>query len=299
MLEPSAGTGAIAAAAARSAAAVDCVERDPGYAADLEAAGYARSVIVADFLTISPVPRYDRVVMNPPFTRGADVRHVRHALRFTRPGGRLAAVMLPGLDRRRDRASKALRELIDSWGGWYEDLPAGAFSASGTPVATVIAVIPVPGGPVTREAVPGGGEAVRVTTDVTAWREPLFVPAAAAPGVYIHDSWAGRDRVFRFAGHCIGCGAKTWAHDDGDDDPRGPFGFHTSHPLTGEDFTAAAAAPADVSFPECAGCRYGDYERHQAAMDRALAAVRARRGPRPARQPAPVGEGAQLALFGP
>ena len=293
VLEPSAGTGPLAAAAAAIAAAVDCVERDPGYAAELRAAGYARSVTVADFLTIPPVPRYDRVVMNPPFTRGADVRHVRHALRFTRPGGRLTAVMLPGLARRKDRASKALSELISTWGGWYEDVPAGAFSTSGTPIATVITVIPVPGGPLTREAIPGS-EAVRVTTDVTAWREPLFVPAAAAPGVYVHDSWAGSSRVFRFTGHCIGCGAKTWAHDDGDDDPRGPFGPHTGHPITSQDFGGDAGVPEDAAFPECAGCRYGDYERHQAALDRALAALRA--APRP--QPVTAGRPVQLALFG-
>src|SRR5690606_4359523 len=89
VLEPSAGSGAIAAAAAERGAVVDCIEQDPGYAAVLADESVARTLTVADFLAVPAEPRYDRVVMNPPFTRGADMQHVEHALRFLKPDGLL------------------------------------------------------------------------------------------------------------------------------------------------------------------------------------------------------------------
>lgn len=36
---------------------------------------------------------YDRVLMNPPWTKGQDIAHVLHALRFLKPGGVLVAIM--------------------------------------------------------------------------------------------------------------------------------------------------------------------------------------------------------------
>jgi hypothetical protein len=41
----------------------------------------------ADFLTVEVVPQFDRVVMNPPFAKQADIWHVQHALKFLKPGG--------------------------------------------------------------------------------------------------------------------------------------------------------------------------------------------------------------------
>ena len=272
LLEPSAGTGAIAAAAARIVAAVDCIEADAGYAAGIQASGYARTVTVTDFLTVPPAPRYDRVVMNPPFAHGADVRHVRHALRFVKPGGRLVAVMSPGVTYRRDRASTELRALVEAYGGWFDELPAGAFAESGTPIETVIAVIPVPGGPVIRSEIPGVGTVTWVSTDATGWHYPWFRPSAAEPGVYAHDDFGGRGRVFRFAGNCLGCGAQTWAHDDGGDDPRGPFGSNLCTWLFREEFDDDSGVPDGARFPRCWACSQDD-DRSQAAKDRALAAI--------------------------
>ena len=55
-------------------------------------------------MQLSPevVGRFDRVVMNPPFCRGRDLDHVRHALRFVAPGGRLVAIMSAGVAFRED-----------------------------------------------------------------------------------------------------------------------------------------------------------------------------------------------------
>mgnify|MGYP001607305160 FL=1 len=141
VLEPSAGSGAIATAVAAAGGLVDCIERDPGYAATLTDTGVARTVRVGDFLTAPAEPRYDRVVMNPPFTKGADMTHVEHALRFLKPDGLLVSVMSWAVTYQTRKTAK-LRALVDQRGGVVEAVGEGAFAESGTDVETVIVTIP-------------------------------------------------------------------------------------------------------------------------------------------------------------
>lgn len=142
VLEPSAGQGALAAAAAAARGIVDCVELLDANAAILRQCDDYRDVTTGDFLAIEPVWLYDRVVMNPPFARQADVVHVTHALRFLRPGGRLVSVMSAGVTFRSYRLTADLRELIADRGGEIIPLPADSFKESGTGVNTVIVVVP-------------------------------------------------------------------------------------------------------------------------------------------------------------
>jgi predicted RNA methylase len=141
VLEPSAGSGAIAATAATTGAIVDCYEQDPGYAGVLTDTGAARAVTVADFLTVDPSPDYDRVVMNPPFTKQADIAHVQHALRFLKPDGHLVAVMSHAVTYGKGDAAN-FRNLVEARGGQVEALPNGAFAESGTDVRTILVTIP-------------------------------------------------------------------------------------------------------------------------------------------------------------
>lgn len=141
VLEPSAGSGVIATAVAEAGGLVDCFERDPGYASVLTDTGAARTVRVVDFLTVPPEPRYDRVVMNPPFTKSADIAHVEHALRFLKPGGLLVSVMSWAVTYQ-TRKTARFRALIEQRGGTAEAVEEGAFAESGTDVATVIVTIP-------------------------------------------------------------------------------------------------------------------------------------------------------------
>ena len=283
VLEPSAGRGAIAFAVAGQVAAVDCIEVDAEYAEDIRKAGYARDLQVKDFLTVPPTPVYDRVVMNPPFTRGKDVTHVQHALKFVRPGGRLVAVMPASIKSRADKAARALRVTVAAAFGSYEDNDAGAFEASGTGVHTVIVTIPVTAPAVT------AAEPIRVTTDRTAERLPLFDPAASAPGVYVHDSWTRHDHVFRFQGYCIGCDRRTWAHDDGHDDVRGVFGDFTNVPMTDEDFADVDGleVPSDLRVPRCAVC-WNERKAYEHALARGTAEVKRRYGKKTAPAAPPV-----------
>jgi predicted RNA methylase len=275
VLEPSAGEGAIAEAIVRQGCLVDCIEMNPARAATLEAASIgARAVTLADFLAVLPRATYDRVIMNPPFAKLADARHVLHALKFVKPGGLLVSVMGSGVTFRTDRASARIREMAGQPGGSIEALPDGSFRDAGAGVSTVIVVLPVPGkaGPVKAAS----GEPVRVTTDRTATGASLFDPATAKPGVYVrYDAWAGADAVFRFAGDCIGCGARTWRHDHGGDDVRGPFGDHTGMPLDVEDLEGNGVdVPEGTTFPRCAVC-WNEADRYRVAIDRAIRKLKA------------------------
>ena len=150
VLEPSAGLGAIAEAAARIVGRdmVWTVEIDPERAEVLRTKGFP--VWEGDFLAW-PGGAYDRVVMNPPFPRQTDIDHVFFAWEdCLEPGGRLVSVMSAGVTFRNNRKTAAFRELVETHGR-IEPNTEGAFKASGTMVNTVTVVMDKPW--------PGGGKA--------------------------------------------------------------------------------------------------------------------------------------------
>ena len=134
VLEPSAGLGRILdALKAFSPREVVAVEMAPECAGELFRQDRAGVIIKQrDFLALQPAElgEFDAVAMNPPFTMRSDIYHIKHALRFLRPGGRLAALCLDTPQR-----FEALGGLADTW----EQVPAGTFGKEGTRVATVLA----------------------------------------------------------------------------------------------------------------------------------------------------------------
>lgn len=137
VLEPSAGTGALAGVAIMEHVAdVRCVEIDAGRAMMIRDT-WGCDCMCADFLQVLPEPVYDRVVMNPPFAKRADIHHVNHALKFLKPGGKLVSIMSGGIAFREDRLTTDFRAQCES----IEALPDGAFHESGTDVRTVVVVI--------------------------------------------------------------------------------------------------------------------------------------------------------------
>lgn len=88
-LEPSAGQGAIADLLPKKR--TYCVEASRLHCKVLEAKGYV--VHEGDFLTLRNGMRFDRVVMNPPFSQGRAAAHVQHAAELLRDGGRLVAIL--------------------------------------------------------------------------------------------------------------------------------------------------------------------------------------------------------------
>lgn len=145
VLEPSVGSGNLVAAivmAQGGGANVFGYELDPRLHRECRERRYrafgAGGLMLGDFLAAQPVRKFDRVVMNPPFARRADIDHVTHAFRFLRPGGRLAAIMSNGVTFRRDRKTLAFRELLERHHGEVAALPNDAFLASGTNVRAVM-----------------------------------------------------------------------------------------------------------------------------------------------------------------
>lgn len=146
-LEPSAGRGAIALACADAGATVDCYELMDANITELlkhhiVKGGKLRRTLQFDFLAVEPCGSYDRVVMNPPFAKQADIKHVLHALQFLKPDGLLVSVMSAGVAFRNNKLTQEFRELIVNRGGFVEELPDGAFKESGTMVRTIIVSIP-------------------------------------------------------------------------------------------------------------------------------------------------------------
>jgi hypothetical protein len=140
ILEPSAGQGGLVDFLSLQHG-VTCVELLPENAKVLREKGYA--VREGDFLSISPTPIYDRVVMNPPFERQQDIDHVLHAWKFLKPGGRLVAIMASSVTFRENRKTLDFRVLLDAHGS-LERNPAGSFKVSGTMVETVTVVMDKP-----------------------------------------------------------------------------------------------------------------------------------------------------------
>jgi len=135
VLEPSAGEGALAQlCAAHYASHVTCYEIDRHAYETLRAKGFSASH--CDFLDMIGRNTYERIVMNPPFAKNAYIKHIKHALTFLAPEGRLVAI-IPG-----DMPPKALTKSLPTWSTW-DCIPqeAGAFSESGTNVKTSILVI--------------------------------------------------------------------------------------------------------------------------------------------------------------
>ena len=142
VLEPSAGKGAIAYACAESGATVDCYELMESNFVALAGDIKFCSVRNMDFLAQAPEASYDRVVMNPPFAKQQDIKHVLHALKFLKPDGLLVSVMASSVTFRDNKLTQEFRDLIRQRGGEIEALPDGAFKESGTNVRTVIVIIP-------------------------------------------------------------------------------------------------------------------------------------------------------------
>lgn len=141
VLEPSAGTGNIAREIAKTTF-VDCIELRKDYAVALCQYRNGASVIaIADFLTIKPCPKYDRIVMNPPFKNQADIKHVMHALKFLKLGGRLVSVMCANIEFRQNKLTQNFLTMLKEKNARIESNPDAAFRESGTMVKTVTVVI--------------------------------------------------------------------------------------------------------------------------------------------------------------
>jgi hypothetical protein len=147
-LEPSAGGGALIAAALRVAPAMSChaCEIQDDLRSKLAEQFVNQSVgFFGDFLAFTPPPSfigYPIILANPPFTRGQAIQHASRMLDLLAPGGRLVCVLPSGVLQKSDKATGAFISKLTSlcpsviWKGLDE----GAFKESGTLVRTQLLI---------------------------------------------------------------------------------------------------------------------------------------------------------------
>lgn len=88
-------------------------------------------------------------------------------------------------------------------------------------------------------------DAIRIPDgDLPSWR-------TSKPQAW-YDGWRRRLRLLRFRGQCVVCNRRTYAFDDGENDPRGVLGDHAASALTAEDDGEEGQTGEDV--PACFLC---------------------------------------------
>jgi predicted RNA methylase len=137
VLEPEAGTGGIALAAAAVVPRenIVCYEIQQKHCATLRELGFQAECV--DFLKVAQTPVFDAVLMNPPFRKQLDIDHVLHALGFVKPGGTLTAIMSTGVTFRKNRKTLDFLRILEEYKGVIIENEAGSFKESGTMAGTV------------------------------------------------------------------------------------------------------------------------------------------------------------------
>lgn len=115
-LEPSAGTGGLADLMPKDQTL--CVEISALHCKVLEAKEFR--VIQADFLKMESGNKFDRIVMNPPFSDGRWQAHIQHAASMLSVGGRLVAV-IPASAKGKD----VLPDMVCEWSNVFQNEFAG------------------------------------------------------------------------------------------------------------------------------------------------------------------------------
>lgn len=130
VLEPEAGTGNIVREIPKNCE-ITAVEVNASLCEILKKE--TNNVKNQDFLTCGEeLGKFDRIIMNPPFSNAGDITHIKHAMKFLKPDGILVAISSGG-----PRQEVALKPLCRDW----KKLEAGTFKESGTNVNTVLLVI--------------------------------------------------------------------------------------------------------------------------------------------------------------
>lgn len=123
VLEPSAGNGNIAEAIRGAGVEPDVAEISGDLRGILEAKGF--SVVAHDFMEITD--KYDRIVMNPPFSNNQDIAHLQHAYELLNDGGKIVSIVGEGAFIRSGKKETEFRKWLDDVGAIVEELPQGTF----------------------------------------------------------------------------------------------------------------------------------------------------------------------------
>lgn len=141
VLEPSVGKGRIADAA------YEChPNKLVGLDINTELERYLKdkpyqTLLGIDFLEYETEEKFNRIVMNPPFTKHQDIKHFMKAYEILAECGILVSIMSIAPFFREDKISKDFRNFLEEHDAVIANLPEGAFKESGTMVRTCVVKI--------------------------------------------------------------------------------------------------------------------------------------------------------------
>lgn len=125
VLEPSAGNGNLADAAAAAGGTVDVIEISSQLRDILTAKGY--NVVDHDFMGFTPEAPYDAILMNPPWSNRQDSDQIMRAFGMLQAGGSLVAIAGEGVFFGKDQKAQQFRAWLDANNADVEPLGKGTF----------------------------------------------------------------------------------------------------------------------------------------------------------------------------
>ncbi len=148
VLEPSAGEGALISAVLdeySDLSPIHFFELEPKRVNHIKRTFGDKVCFVGnDFLAFTKANlAFDRIIMNPPFSGGQDIKHVTHAFSLLEPGGKLVSITFPGWLTHKTSAASEFRHLVER-NGYHEEIEAGTFSEAGTDIETLLVVMDKP-----------------------------------------------------------------------------------------------------------------------------------------------------------
>ncbi len=141
ILEPSAGTGVLVGVCGgiwHPKGRMVAIEINHGLCESLKRNFPLTEIHNKDFSDLTPdlIGTFNKIIINPPFCRNADINHILHAFRFLEKGGILVSIVCEGPFFKQGKKSKAFRDFLDSHCATVITLPDGTFKESGTMVKT-------------------------------------------------------------------------------------------------------------------------------------------------------------------
>ena len=144
VLEPSAGRGAILKYIAKQTKHYYSVEYNKENAQYLRNCGYRVNLTSFEEYAakcLSNGKQFDKIVMNPPFSREMDIRHIILAYRILKSGGRLVALMAENSIYYDRPITHQFNQFLEETHAQVTEVPHGSFKESGTNVDVIMIVI--------------------------------------------------------------------------------------------------------------------------------------------------------------
>jgi predicted RNA methylase len=137
ILEPSAGTGSLLKGLNKDN--IKCVELNEILAEILKSSKY--NCTCSEIENYEPKERFDRIIMNPPFQKRLDAKHILLCFnKFLKENGILVAIHSHGILSNTDKYSKEFQDLCRKYAVYHKSYVSGLFKDSGKGTAIPITV---------------------------------------------------------------------------------------------------------------------------------------------------------------